>query len=166
MIGKTTTSLLLLLTVLIASIWFWQSAPKQLSRPAPEVSFKTLQGHSIERKELTGKPLLVTFWATDCKSCLEEIPHLIQLHQQFSSSGLTIIAVAMPYDPPNRVLNMTQAKSIPYEVALDPSGSIAQAFGDVKLTPTSFLIDRAGKIVMQHLGKFDLTDMTQRIERL
>jgi peroxiredoxin len=166
MTGKTTTSLLLMTTVLIASIWFWQSPQKQLDHPAPKVEFKTLQGRSIKLFDLTGKPVLVTFWATDCKSCLEEIPHLVQLHQQFSSNGLTIIAVAMAYDPPNRVLNMTQAKSIPYEVALDPSDSIAQAFGNVKLTPTTFLIDRTGKIVLHHVGKFDLADMTQRIDRL
>jgi peroxiredoxin len=166
MIGKTTTSLLLLATVLIVSIWFWQSAQKQLDHPAPKVEFKTLQGRSIELFDLIGKPVLLTFWATDCKSCLEEIPDLVQLHQQFSSDGLTIIAVAMSYDPPNRVLTMTQVKSLPYEVALDPSGSIAQAFGNVKLTPTTFLIDGTGKIVLHHVGKFDLADMTQRIAGL
>lgn len=166
MIGKAATSLLLLVTLLIASIWFWQSPQKQLSRPTPEISFKTLQGHSFELKALTGKPLLVTFWATDCKSCLEEIPHLLQLHRQFGTSGLTILAVAMPYDPPNRVLNLAQTQALPYEIALDPSGSIARAFGDVKLTPTSFLIDRAGKIVMHQVGKFDLADMQRRIAKL
>lgn len=164
--GKARTNILLLVTLLIASIGLWQPVQNMVSGQAPEVSFKTLQGHSFELKALTGKPLLVTFWATDCKSCLEEIPHLIELHQQFGTNRLTIIAVAMPYDPPNRVLNLAQIKALPYEIALDPGGSIAQAFDDVKLTPTSFLIDRTGNIVMRQVGKFDLADMQRRIAEL
>lgn len=152
-----------LLGLFAVGAWFWQT---QTSLAAPNVSFKTIKGENIDMLTLKGKPVLVTFWSTDCPGCIEEIPDLIRLHQQFSPQGLTIVAVAMDYDPPNQVLAMAAAKQLPYEVALDPSGSLAQSFGNVQLTPTTFLIDKTGNIVLQKTGVFDLTDMQQRLARL
>ena len=133
---------------------------------APAVSFKTIKGETLNMNALRGKPVIVTFWATDCSGCIEEIPHLISLHQQYNSQGLNILAVAMHYDPPNHVLAMAESKQLPYAITLDPSGTLAQAFGDVQLTPTTFLIDRNGNIVMQKIGVFDLADMQRRIDQL
>jgi peroxiredoxin len=160
---KNSILILSLVSLVIAGAWFWQT---QTTLTAPNVTFKTIKGDSIDLIDLKGRPVLVTFWATDCPGCIEEIPHLIKLHQQFSPEGLTIVAVAMDYDPPNQVLAMSTAKQLPYAVALDPSGSLAQRFGDVKLTPTSFVIDRNGLIVMQKIGVFDLADMQKRLADL
>ncbi|PPD32712.1 MAG: thioredoxin [Methylomonas sp.] len=160
---KNSILILSLVSLVIAGAWFWQT---QTMLTAPNVTFKTIKGDSIDLIDLKGRPVLVTFWATDCPGCIEEIPHLIKLHQQFSPEGLTIVAVAMDYDPPNQVLAMSTAKQLPYAVALDPSGSLAQRFGDVKLTPTSFVIDRNGLIVMQKIGVFDLADMQKRLADL
>ena len=86
---------------------------------APDVTFTTLTGQKITLNGLRGKPVIVTFWATDCPSCIKEIPDLIDLYSQYHSSGLEMIAVAMYYDPPNHVVDMTKAKQLPYNVALD-----------------------------------------------
>jgi len=160
---KSTISILVIAALILTAAWYWQT---QTVRTAPDVSFKTIKGETIRLAELRGKPALVTFWATDCPGCIEEIPHLIGLHQQYSQTGLSIIAVAMHYDPPNHVLAMAESKQLPYSIALDPTSELAQAFGDVQLTPTTFLIDKAGNIVMQKVGVFDLTDMQHRIEQL
>ena len=133
---------------------------------APEVSFKTIKGETISLAELKGQPILVTFWATDCPSCIEEIPHLISLHQQYHAQGLIIIAVAMDYDPPNHVLDISNVRQLPYKVALDPLAENAQAFGNVQFTPTSFLIDKTGMIVMHTVGKFDLPALQERLSKL
>lgn len=133
---------------------------------APAAIFTTLRGENIALTELKGKPTLVTFWASDCPGCIEEIPHLIQLHEQFHSQGLTIIAVAMHYDPPNRVKTLAEARQLPYPVALDIDASHARAFGNVQLTPSSFLIDQNGSIVMHKVGVFDLADMQKRLNDL
>ena len=151
------------LSLLAIGAWFWQT---QTDRPAPSVSFKTIKGETLDLASLKGRPVIVTFWATDCPGCIEEIPHLISLHQQFSPAGLIIIAVAMHYDPPNHVLTMAETKQLPYTIALDPSGALAQNFGNVQLTPTTFLIDKSGNIVMQKVGVFQLTDMQQRLQQL
>lgn len=160
---KSTISILVIAALIVTAAWYWQT---QTVRTAPDVRFKTIKGETIRLAELRGKPTLVTFWATDCPGCIEEMPHLIDLHQQYSQTGLSIIAVAMHYDPPNHVLAMAESKQLPYSIALDPTSELAQAFGDVQLTPTTFLIDRTGNIVMQKVGVFDLSDMQHRIEQL
>lgn len=163
MTSKQTIAGILLTGLLATGIWFWQT---QTVRLAPEVAFKTIKGNSIELAGLKGKPVLVTFWATDCPGCIEEIPHLIELHRQYHQQQLTIVAVAMHYDPPNHVLAMAESRQLPYVVALDPGGELAQSFGNVRLTPTTFLIDRNGHIVLQKVGVFELADMQRRLSRL
>ncbi len=160
---KQATGIFLLMGLVATAAWYWQT---QTVRIAPAVTFKTLSGENLALADLQGKPVIVTFWATDCPGCIEEIPHLIQLHQTYSQRGLTIIAVAMHYDPPNHVLEMVKSQKLPYSVTLDPSGELAQAFGNVQLTPTTFLIDPKGHIVMQKVGAFGLSDMKQRLEAL
>lgn len=160
---KQSIGIIALIGILASSAWFWQT---QTVREAPSVVFKTIKGENIELAGLIGKPVLVTFWATDCTGCIEEIPHLIALHREHSQQGLTIIAVAMHYDPPNHVLAMAESKQLPYAVALDPDGSLARGFGNVQLTPTTFLIDRNGQIAMQKIGVFELQDMRQRLKQL
>ena len=160
---KTAAGTLLLLALGIGGVWYWQA---KRPTPAPNATFTSINGQTLSLNQLRGKPVLVTFWATDCPSCVEEIPHLIELHQHFAEQGLTIIAVAMPYDPPNHVVALAASKQLPYFVALDPSGTLSEAFDGVQLTPTTFLIDRNGYIVTQKLGAFDPDALRQRLETL
>ncbi len=130
----------------------------------PEVLFKTITGKHINLKTLLGKPVLVTFWATNCPSCIQEIPHLISLYQQFHPQGLEIFAVTMAYNPPNLVVEMAKAKQIPYHVVLDLRSDLAKAFGDVTLIPQTFLISPDGKIALNQLGLFDMESMKKLIK--
>lgn len=148
--------------LVIAAIVFWNPHPVL---PAPDVTFTTIKGEKIALKNLRGKPVLVTFWATDCPSCVKEVNDFIDLYQQFHHKGLEIIAIAMYYDPPNHVVEMTQAKQIPYHVALDLRGEIAHAFSGVPFTPTTILIDASGKMVLWKVGLFDLKAMTRRLDQ-
>ena len=154
---------LFLAGLLITGLWFWQT---ERIKPAPDLTFTTITGKKIELAKLQGNPVIVTFWATDCAGCIREIPHLIELYNQFHPLGLEIIAIAMYYDPPNHVVEMTKAKQIPYDVALDLKAEHAYAFGRVQLTPTSFLISSAGTIIMQKTGEFEITDMKHKLETL
>lgn len=135
------------------------------SHVAPETTFSTITGKKIALQDLRGKPVIVTFWATDCASCIKEIPHLIELYQRYHNQGLEIIAVAMAYDLPNHVLDMTKAQQLPYHVALDMQSENAHAFGDVSLTPTTFLIAPDGSIALQKTGLFDLPEMNSQLSK-
>jgi peroxiredoxin len=134
--------------------------------PAPNVSFTTITGNTIELKKLQGNPVIVTFWATDCAICIQEIPYFIDLYNQFHTQGLEIIAVAMYYDIPSHVVEMTKSRQLPYPIALDLKAKHALAFGKVELIPSTFLISPSGKIVKQVTGLFDLEEMKQNINQL
>ncbi|AMK77611.1 MULTISPECIES: TlpA disulfide reductase family protein [Methylomonas] len=148
---------------LLGAVAWWLTYTKSF---APHAVFTTLKGERLTIAELKGKPVLITFWATDCPSCIEEIPDLIALHQQFNEKGLQIIAVAMPYDPPSRVQALAKERQLPYAVALDIDSSLVRAFSDVQLTPTTFLIDRQGVIIMHKVGAFDLLSLKALLAQL
>ena len=141
--------------------WLWL-APFALKN-IPEITLLTIDGEKLELANLRGKPLLLTFWATSCYLCLKEIPHLIELYDELSPQGLEIIGIAMSYDKPSNVLSMRKARGIPYPVALDIDGAAAQAFGNIRLTPTSFLVAPDGRIVFQKLGEMNMTTLRENI---
>ena len=153
-------------TLLLISVagWLWFS-PQGLT-VAPAVTFKTIDGRQIKLQDLRGQPVLVTFWATTCPGCIKEMPHLISLYNELSKDGLEIIGVAMSYDLPNQVIELTQQRQIPYPVSLDVDGSIAKAFDHVMLTPTSFLIGPDGTILRRKIGEMDIKKLEQQIKDL
>ena len=85
-------------------------------------------------------------------------------YNKYRTQGFETIAVAMKYDPPNYVLNYAEKSQLPFKVALDPLGELAKAFGDVKLTPTTFIIDRQGRLVTRILGKPDFAKLHALLE--
>jgi peroxiredoxin len=132
--------------------------------PAPQVTFVSLQGERIATADLRGKVVLVNFWATDCATCVKEMPDLVRTYDRYRDRGFELIAVAMKHDPPNYVINYAEKNALPFKVALDPLGELARAFGEVKLTPTTFLIDKRGNIVSRILGEPDFAQLQRLIE--
>ena len=134
-------------------------------RAAPSVDLELLDGESVSLDSLADGPVLLTFWATSCPGCVEEIPVLKALHADYADRGLTVVGVAMEYDPPEQVRELVRRREIDYPVALDRDGSDAAAFG-AQLTPTSYLISPEGRIVFQKIGVFDPARVRGLIEGL
>jgi peroxiredoxin len=147
---KATIIAVITAAVLGVTAWSWlsQAGPQQ----SPDISLHGIDGQKLRLSSYRGRPLLVTFWATTCPGCLSELPHLIDLYRELAPQGLEIIGVAMDYDPPNQVLALRNARRIPYPIALDIHADAAHAFGDVRLTPTAFLIAPDGRIVYRKTG--------------
>lgn len=160
---KTRDSLIAVFGILLIGgvAWLWLS-PSGL-QPAPPVEFKVVDGRTLKLEQLRGRPVLVTFWATSCPGCIKEMPHLIELYHDLAPKGFELIGVAMAYDPPNHVMQMRRERNIPYPIALDINSKAAMAFGDVKLTPTHFLIDPEGRIVHHKIGELDVNKLRSRI---
>lgn len=124
------------------------------ARPAaPEVIFKTLDGERISTSDLKGKAVLVNFWATSCVTCVKEMPMLADTQRKFGPKGYVTVAVAMNYDPPSQVAAFAKHNNLPFKMALDTDGSIARGFGDIRLTPTTFLLSKKGEIAKQFVGE-------------
>ena len=158
---KKTLITLFAATLLGTLTWIWL-APAGL-KVSPDITLLTIDGEELPLASLRGSPLLLTFWATTCPGCIKEMPHLIKLYDELSPQGLEIIGIAMGYDKPSHVLSMRKARNIPYPVALDIHGTAAQAFGNVRLTPTSFLIAPDGRIASRRIGEMDMQKLRTSI---
>jgi peroxiredoxin len=153
---------LLLLTALLASglLYGWPDGK------APAEPFVLIDGRRLEAADLRGGPVLLNFWATSCPTCLQEIPELVSLHREYAARGLTVIGVAMPYDPPPLVVDFARSRQLPYAVALDLEARLVRAYGDVRVTPTHILIGPDGRILQRHIGRLDLAATRRHIEQL
>jgi peroxiredoxin len=154
---------LLLGSLLAAVAWTAGCSTKQA---APETTFVLLDGSKTSTQALQGKVVLVNFWATSCVTCVAEMPKLIETHQKFNARGYETLAVAMSYDPPAYVVNFKETRRLPFQVAIDNTGAVAKAWGDVKLTPTTFLVNKRGQIVKQYVGEPDFAALHQLIDKL
>lgn len=145
---------------LVVTLW-----PASMSRGVANVQFQLLDGRKIALDTLRGRPVLVAFWATNCKPCIEELPDLIKLYNELRPRGFELIAVAMPYDPPLNVQTFVKNKNVPYPVALDVEGKIVRAFDGVPYVPMAFILDANGKIAYQQAGKLDIAKARRIIGR-
>jgi len=160
----TKTGNLILAVVVAGAIAFAAFAVMNARPAAPQVTFVSLQGEKITTANLRGRVVLVNFWATDCVTCVKEMPEITATYNKYRAKGFETIAVAMRHDPPNYVLNYAEKNKLPFTVALDPMGELARAFGEVKLTPTTFVIDRQGKVVTRILGEPDFAKLHALLE--
>lgn len=133
---------------------------------APPVDMVLLDGSKTNLADLRGKVVLVNFWATSCVTCVKEMPHMVETYQKFRDRGLDFVAVAMSYDPPAYVDNFARTRNLPFKVAIDNTGQIARDFGDVKLTPTTYLLNKRGEIVKRYVGEPDFAALHQLVEKL
>lgn len=143
----------------IAYLWLAPSGAQQ----APDINLQLIDGKKIQLSSLRGKPVLITFWATSCPGCIKEMPHLIELYNELHAEGLEIIGIAMPHDRPDYVMEMVKRKKVPYLIAFDLKAEAVKAFGNISLTPTTFLIDDKGKIVKKKIGVMKMDVWKKRI---
>ena len=136
------------------------------AQAAPESTFVLLDGSKKTTADLMGKVTLVNFWATSCVTCIAEMPKIVSTYEKYKSQGYDTLAVAMSYDPPSYVVNYTETRKLPFKVAIDNTGAVAKAWGDVKLTPTTYLVNKRGQIVKQYVGEPDFAALHLLIEKL
>jgi peroxiredoxin len=136
------------------------------STTAPASTFVLLDGSSQSTADLKGKVTLVNFWATSCTTCVAEMPKIVATHDKYKARGYDTLAVAMSYDPPSYVVNYAQTRKLPFKVAIDNTGAVAKAWGDVQLTPTTFVVNKRGEIVKRFVGEPDFAELHQLIEKL
>ena len=126
----------------------------------------TISGKKITSQQLLGKITLINFWATDCPGCINEMPGLIETYNQYKDQGLEVIAVAMYYDPPSRVISFTKNNNLPFPVVLDTNKEIINKFNNVKLTPTSIILDKNGYVINTIIGEIDFNEFNKNLINL
>lgn len=158
--------IVLLLVFLVSGAWVITTQKSVTQAGAPDITLQLLDGRKLALSELRGQPVMIVFWATSCVSCIKEIPHFSQLYKTYHSKGLEIIAVAMPYDRPDHVLEMQKEKNIPYPIALDLQSKVVKAFGNIRITPNTFVISPQGHIVKQQIGLWDMNELETLLQAM
>lgn len=136
------------------------------SRIPGNVIFSTLENRQINLDALKGAPVLVTFWASDCRVCLVELDGLSALYREFEDHGFHILAVAMSYDMPSQVVAVRNVRQLPFPVVYDQHGLLAKAFHDVRGVPDSFLIGADGGLIQHWTGMPDFDQLRSRIKKM
>jgi peroxiredoxin len=126
---------------------------------APDLTVSSTKGEALMIYDKHYKFTIINFWATDCPGCIKEMPHLADTYNKYKEHGIQIIAVSMFYDPPSQVLNFIKKNNIPFPVVIDSDNKIAQQFENIRLTPTSILINREGQIIDQIVGEIDFNKL-------
>ena len=126
-------------------------------------AMSTLAGKEIKIDDYQGKVVLVNFWATSCTGCMAEMPGLVKAQQTLGKDKLVTIAVAMSYDNLDYIQNYLAKTALPFEVVYDQTGVIAKAFGEVQLTPTSFVIGKDGRLMKKIVGELSEAELIKLV---
>ncbi len=143
----------LLCTGLILVLSWGARAEDKLSK-APNFTLPSLEGKKVELKSLLGKgPVFIHFWATWCKPCLEELPHLDRMGQAYKDKGLVMVAIAID-DPKsaNKVKPLVKSRRYQFLVLLDTAQEVANLYHAQDVMPSDFLLDAQGNIRKSHTG--------------
>jgi thiol-disulfide isomerase/thioredoxin/Cu/Ag efflux protein CusF len=132
-------------------------SPRPTSFPAPDFTLPTLSGAPIRLSELRGKVVLLNFWATWCVPCRTEMPTLEALYHRYKDRGLEVLAVNVDMLSTAGVETFVKEVTVTFQIVLDPSWSVAQAYRVLGL-PTTYLIDRVGNVVVREVGERNWMD--------
>lgn len=145
-----------------------QPAPKPTataSKQAPKWELPGLDGKKVQSSEFAGKVIILDFWATWCGPCRMEIPGFIELQKKYEKLGLVVVGVSLDQDGTEVVKAFKEKFGVNYPLVMGDA-KVVEAFGGVEAIPTTFIIDRAGRIVNQHVGYADKAEFEREIKPL
>jgi cytochrome c biogenesis protein CcmG/thiol:disulfide interchange protein DsbE len=148
---------------LLLAPWTWAN-DLRLGQPAPPAILTTLDGARINTKELFGRVIVLTFWATWCGPCREELPLLSAYAEKYASRGLTVLGFTLdPADNMAKIRRVAQTLSFP--VGLVDASSLP-GYGRIWHIPVNFTIDRQGRLVDDGWKDKQATWTAERLERI
>ena len=141
------------------------SRPASPASDVPQFSFSSLEGKTVAMKDLSNKVVIVDFWATWCGPCREEIPHLNELYSELKGKGLEIVGISMDTDGTDGVKDFAHEFRIQYPIVMGDE-RVAESFGGIIGLPTTFIIDRQGRVAKKYIGLPPAADMSRIVKEL
>ena len=132
---------------------------------APDFTLKDASGKTLKLSEYRGKVVLLNFWATWCGPCKIEIPWFIDFQQQYKDRDFAVLGVSLDDDGWKSVKPYVEEKKINYRVVIGTE-ELSALYGGVDSLPTTFMIDRSGRIASTHLGLVSKSEYLTEIQDL
>jgi thiol-disulfide isomerase/thioredoxin len=132
--------------------------------PAPDFELTSLDGKVVKLSDFRGKAVLLNFWATWCSPCKIEMPWFVELQKKYGNDGLVVVGIAMDDTDAPKIAQFTSEMGVNYPVLLG-TDKISEDYGNVQYLPTSFYIDREGKLIGKGTGLLGREEIEQNVQR-
>lgn len=151
---------------LIFALAVFRVADVQAGTQMPDFSLESVRdGSTVTSSSFNGKVLLLTFFATWCPPCVQEVPVLVKLHEELSDAGFSVIGMSVDQEGPEVVARFVQERDINYPVVLANSKTTMD-FGGVYGIPVAFLVNKRGHVVKKYTGYIQHTVLEKDIRSL
>jgi thiol-disulfide isomerase/thioredoxin len=131
---------------------------------APEFELTSLDGKRVKLSDFRGKAVLLNFWATWCEPCKVEMPWFVELQKKYGNDGLVVLGVAMDDTETSKIAQFASEMGVNYPVLLG-TDQVSEDYGNVQYLPTSFYIDREGKLVGKGTGLLGRDEIEQNVQK-
>ena len=139
-------------------------AGKLQGQPAPDFSLASLDGKTLKLSDYHGKAVLLNFWATWCEPCKIEMPWFVELQKQYASQGLQVLGVAMDDSSPKDIADFAHKMGVNYPIVIGKE-AVGDQYGGIPYLPSTFYIDRDGKVVDRVYGLVSRSEIEGDIKK-
>ncbi len=131
---------------------------------APDFELPALDGKNLKLSNLRGKAVLLNFWATYCGPCKIEMPWFVELQKEYGPQGFQIVGVAMDDASTEEIAKFAREIGVNYPILIGKD-SVADSYGGVSVLPTTFFLDRDGKIIAREFGLRSRSDFVDDVKK-
>jgi peroxiredoxin len=136
-----------------------------IGRPAPDFVLNDIDGNAVKLADFKGKVLIVDFWSTWCGPCVGEIPDFVELYRTYKDKGLVIVGISLDQGGVEVVKNFAAQYKVTYPLVMGDQ-KVTEAYGGISAIPTTFIIDRQGKIIDGVVGSREKSYFVKKIGNL
>ncbi len=142
-----------------------KATPDPSAESAPSFALQDLDGKTVSLSDFKGKVVVLDFWATWCPPCVKEIPHFIELHEQYKDKGFAMVGISLDREGVGVVKSFVQKYQVNYPILMT-DGQVDKAYGGIPSIPTTFVIDSVGNIRQKYVGYNDKAVFEADIKKL
>jgi cytochrome c biogenesis protein CcmG/thiol:disulfide interchange protein DsbE len=139
--------------------------PPEVRQKAPDFTLRDSEGRQVKLSDYAGKVVLLNFFATWCAPCRVEIPWFMDFEKEFKDRGFAVLGVSMDEDGWEAVKPYIERMRVNYRVLMGDS-LVSDLYGGVESLPTSFMIDRNGRVARVHIGLVNRNEYQNDINAL